>query len=293
MLTKYEDKGHSFHNVEEQGLTVFLFTLAWIDFIHFIWLDYHSYFEPQDFSSYYIDLSILDYHSPFWAGIMLVSTLAIFLFRNSPLPYLGIALCMLLFLNDRLAFHHDIYLSFIVHSLIAVYFIGKSTSVEILKNNSIYSLKGLMLISYFFSSFQKINYSFLSGDVMKGLYESSNRGDLGYPIIQLIDHPSLLLPASIGAVLIEAMIPILFIYKRGDKQTNISIAIVLALILHGSIIFLFLRGPVFNLLLPSIGIIFCYQKWEPRYGIWGLVLPLVYCSYLLGSLVVLLKFSIL
>ena len=72
MLTKYEDKGHSFHNVEEQGLTVFLFTLAWIDFIHFIWLDYHSYFEPQDFSSYYIDLSILDYHSPFWAGIMLV-----------------------------------------------------------------------------------------------------------------------------------------------------------------------------------------------------------------------------
>ena len=293
MLKYSEEQGHSFHNVEDQGLVVFLFTLAWIDIIHFMWLDYHFYFEPQEFSSFYLNHSILDYHSSFWAGVMLGSALCIFLFRNSPLPYLGIAFCMMLFLNDRLAFHHDIFLSFMVHSLLALYFVGRSTELVILENNSIYSLKVLMLISYFFSSFQKMNYSFLSGDVMKGLFSSSSPGDLGYPVIQLIDHPSLLLPLSIGAVLIEAIIPILFLYNRGDKQTNISIAILLALILHGSIIFLFLRGPVFNLLLPSIGIIFCYQKWEPRYGIKGWVLPSVYCSYLLGSLVVLLKFSIL
>ena len=293
MLTRSKGNRHSFHNVEEQGLTIFLFTLAWIDVIHFFWLDYHSYFEPQEFSSFYIELSILDYHSSIWAAIMLLSALAIFLFRNSPLPYLGIALCMLLFLNDRLAFHHDIYLSFVVHSLMALYFIGKFRGVELLENNSIYSLKWLMLISYFFSSFQKINYSFLSGDVMKGLYASSNPGDLGYPVIQLIDHPSLLLPSSIGAVLIEAAIPILFIFKLGDKGANFSIAIVLALILHGSIIFLFLRGAIFNLLLPSIGIIFCYQKWEPKYGAQGWILPVVYLSYFVGSLVVFLKFSIL
>ena len=74
---------------------------------------------------------------------------------------------------------------------------------------------------------------------MKGLYASSNPGDLGYPVIQLIDHPSPLLPSSIGAVVIEAAIPLLFIFKLGDKGANISIAIVLALILHGSIIFYF------------------------------------------------------